>query len=81
MNRSMISLKNCFLFLIKRDYTCIIERLEKVKLVRKGVDVRKVNLTSNHYHYKLVDCLHTKKWGNMNLILKQYVEGNNSSFY
>ena len=76
MNRPMIHLKNCFLFLAKRNYTCIVERLEKAPLAKKGVDVRKIKLTSNHYHYKLVDCLHTKKWGNMNLILTQYVEGN-----
>ncbi|CAF0864840.1 unnamed protein product [Brachionus calyciflorus] len=58
-----------------RLYTCIVERLEKVPLVPRGEDVRKFNLKSKHFHYKLVDCLHTKKWGNVDLILTEYVEG------
>lgn len=71
----MIGLKNSCLILTKRNYTCVVERLKKPGLLKQGVDVRKIKLNSDHYHYKFIDCLHTKKWGDTQLILTQYVEG------
>ncbi len=64
-----------FSILTKRYYTCHVERYKKPGLVKKGVDVRKIKLNSDHYHYRLVDCLHTRKWGETELILTQFVEG------
>lgn len=61
--------------IFKKFYTCIVERHEKVPLVAKGVDPRKYNLKSRHFHYKLVECTHTQKWGNIDLLLTDYVEG------
>ena len=72
----MIINKINFIHFTKRGYTCLVERYVKPKLVKKNVDIRKIKLNSNHYHYKFVDCLHSKPWGEMNLILTQYVEGN-----
>lgn len=62
-------------FSFKKFYTCIVERHEKVPLLPKGVDPRKYNLKSKHFHYKLTECTHTKKWGNVDLLLTEYVEG------
>jgi hypothetical protein len=56
-------------------YTIIVERHLPVPLLKKGTDPRKYNLKSRHFQYKLVDCLHVKKWGNIDLILTQYIEG------
>ena len=51
------------------------ERLVKPPIVKKGQDVRSRDLKPIHYQYKLVDCLHTKKWGKVDVILTEYVEG------
>ncbi len=59
----------------KRFYTVIVERIHKPPIVRKGKDPRSRNLKSIHFQYKLVDVLHNKKWGNVDLILTEYVEG------
>ncbi len=58
-----------------RAYTCIVERHKPPRLARSDVDQRKIPLKSENFQMKLVDCLHTKKWGNIDLILTQYVEG------
>ena len=60
---------------LSRCYTVIVERCINVPLSKKGMDPRKYNLKSAHYQYKFVDCLHNKKWGNIDLILTEYVEG------
>ncbi|RNA25155.1 39S ribosomal mitochondrial [Brachionus plicatilis] len=60
---------------LKKFYTCIVERHERVPLLSKGVDVRKYNLKSKHFQYKLVECTHTQKWGNIDVLLTEYVEG------
>lgn len=60
---------------LKKFYTCVVERHVKASLVPKGKDPRSFNLKSRHFQYKLVDCLHTKKWGNIDLMLTEYVEG------
>ena len=59
----------------KRFYTVIVERIHKPPIVRKGRDPRSRHLKSLHFQYKLVDTLHSKKWGNVDLILTEYVEG------
>lgn len=59
-----------------RFYTVIVERHVQPLTVKKGIDQRKTKLKSKHFQYKFVDCLHTKKWGNIDLILTEYVEGN-----
>ena len=58
-----------------RFYTVIVERHEIPPIMKKDIDQRKRHLKSKHFHYKFVDCLHNKKWGNIDLILTQYVEG------
>ncbi len=59
----------------KKYYTVIVERICKPPIVRKGKDPRSRHLKPVHFQYKLVDVLHTKKWGNVDLILTEYVEG------
>jgi hypothetical protein len=58
-----------------RAYTCIVERYKQPRLAKAGVDQRKIPLKSENYQMKLVECTHSKKWGNIDLILTQYVEG------
>lgn len=58
-----------------RAYTVIVERYVKPPMKKVYMDQRKVNLKPVHYHYKLVDVLHKKKWGNVDLMLTEYVEG------
>lgn len=58
-----------------RTYTCIVERIHKPLTMKIEKDQRKTPLKSKHYQYKLVDCLHVKPWGNIDLILTQFVEG------
>ena len=59
----------------KRFYTCIVERVRQVPIVKKGKDVRSRNLRSDHYQLRLVECTHNNKWGNVDVILTEYVEG------
>jgi ribosomal protein L9 len=61
--------------LIRRSYTVIVERYQEPRLVKKGTDPRKFNLKQPDFHYKFVDCLHSKKWGDMQVILTKYIEG------
>lgn len=58
-----------------RNYTVIVERYTKPPIVKAHQDQRKRDLKSDHYQLKFVDCLHNKKWGNIDLILTEYVEG------
>lgn len=58
-----------------RSYTCIVERVYKPRTVRKEIDQRKTILNSKSFVYRLVDVTHNKPWGNVDLILTQYVEG------
>lgn len=58
-----------------RSYTVIVERVQPVGLARVGRDPRKLPLRPNNMHYKFVDCLHSRKWGNIDLILTDFVEG------
>lgn len=58
-----------------RSYTVIVERYTKPPIMKAHEDQRKRNLKSDHYQLKFVDCLHNKKWGNIDLILTEYVEG------
>lgn len=59
----------------KRFYTVIVERIKKPPIPKKGVDPRRINLKSVNYQYRFVECKHNKSWGNVDLILTQYVEG------
>lgn len=74
-NRLLLNTLNRQFGVSNRLYTVIVERHEKVPIQVKGMDQRKYDLKSRHFHYKLVDCLHTKKWGNVDLVLTEYVEG------
>lgn len=58
-----------------RFYTCIVERIFKPPTVKKEYDQRTTKLKSKHYQYRFIDCLHVKPWGNVDLILTQFVEG------
>ena len=58
-----------------RSYTVIVERVQPVTLAKIGRDPRKLPLRPNNMHYKFVDCLHSKKWGTIDLILTDFVEG------
>ena len=60
---------------LARFYTVIVERIHKPLTMKKNVDQRKTPLKSRHLQYRFVDCLHVKPWGNIDLILTQYVEG------
>lgn len=66
---------NAKLFVLNRLYTVIVERHVKIPPLEKDLDPRKFTLKSRHYQYKFVDCLHSKKWGNVDLILTDYIEG------
>jgi len=68
------SMRNEFKTQLK-SYTVIVERHKKPNIVKKEVDQRKRNLRSVNYHLKFVDCLSQKPWGNIDLILTEYVEG------
>ena len=61
--------------ILKRFYTVIVERHDKIPPIKQDLDPRKYILKSRHYQYKFVDCLHNKKWGNIDLILTDYIEG------
>ncbi len=61
--------------IINRPYTVIVERSESVPLLKKGVDPRSYNLKSKHFRYKFVEAKHTQKWGEVEVILTDYVEG------
>ena len=56
-------------------YTVIVERYERMPLLKKGVDPRKYPLKSRHFDYKFVECKHKQKWGQVELILTDFVEG------
>jgi hypothetical protein len=58
-----------------RTYTVVVERYENPGAMKDGIDQRKRHLKSKHFQYKFVECSHNKKWGNVDLILTQYVEG------
>ena len=58
-----------------RPYTVIVERVEKVPLMKKGVDPRKYPLKSRHFQYRFVECKHVQKWGEVQLLLTEFVEG------
>ena len=58
-----------------RHYTVIVERCEPTPLLKNGMDPRRYPLKSKHFRYKFVECQHTQKWGNVDLILTDYVEG------
>ena len=60
---------------LNRFYTVIVERHEKIPPLKKDFDPRKFILKSRHFQYKFVECLHNKKWGNVDLILTEYIEG------
>ena len=59
----------------QRAYTVVVERLTEAPFVKPGKDPRKLPLRPVNMHYKLVDCSHNQKWGNLDLILTEYVEG------
>ena len=59
-----------------RAYTVVVERCEEVPLLKMGRDPRSYPLKSKHIRYKFVECKHTQKWGEVDLILTEYVEGN-----
>lgn len=81
-NLRMIFFRSNLKILIpRRFYTCIVEREVKPNIVKQSVDVRKVKLKAVHYQYKLKDCLHNKKWGDVELLLTEYIEGTKSKFY
>lgn len=75
VNVSKVLVNNTFCVNSKRLYTVIVERLVKPPMVKKGKDVRSRELKPIHYQYKIVDCVHTRKWGKMDVILTEYVEG------
>jgi large subunit ribosomal protein L9 len=58
-----------------RSYTVRLERHEHIPPIKKELDPRKFILKSRHFQYKFVDCSHTQKWGNIDLILTDYIEG------
>lgn len=58
-----------------RYYTCVVERHYKPPMVKRHMDQRTTRIKSSHYQMKLVECRHVRKWGNIDLILTQYVEG------
>lgn len=58
-----------------REYTVTVERSVSVPLMKKNIDTRQYPLKSRHFRYKMVECEHVKKWGNVDLILTDYVEG------
>lgn len=61
---------------VVRAYTCVVERVRKPPIVRKGVDPRARHLTSLNYQYKLCGTpSHNEKWGEVELMLTEYVEG------
>lgn len=60
---------------LRASYTVIVERSEPTPLIKKGMDPRRFPLKSKHYRYKFVACTHNEKWGNVDLILTDYVEG------
>jgi hypothetical protein len=64
-----------------RCYTVIVERIHTPPNQKKDKDQRKFNLKSKHFQYKFVDCLHNRKWGNVDLILTEYVDGKCFFFY
>jgi len=74
-NLARASLYQNFELIPKRCYTVIVERLVKPQMVKKNRDVRSRELKPIHSQYRLVDCLHTRKWGNVDVILTKYVEG------
>ena len=71
--RTTLTAKNLSAFV--RSYTVIVERYKTPPIMKKGIDQRKRDLRSIYMHYKFVDCLHNKKWGSVELILTEYVEG------
>ena len=75
INLTKASLNNNPLLISRRLYTVIVERHVKPPIVKKGRDIRSRELKPIHYQYKLVDCLHTRKWGSVDVILTEYVEG------
>jgi hypothetical protein len=58
-----------------RLYTVIVERCVPAQMVKKDRDVRSAALRPKDYQYKFVDCQHVKKWGETQVILTDYVEG------
>ena len=74
-NLAKASLYQSFGVIPKRCYTVIVERLVKPPMVKKNKDVRSRELKPIHSQYRLVDCVHTRKWGNVDVILTDYVEG------
>jgi len=65
-------IRNC---LNRRWYTVFVERLEKIPPIKKELDPRKFILKPRHFHYKFVECTHNLKWGSIDLILTDYIEG------
>ena len=58
-----------------RTYTCIVKRYVEPKLTKKESDPRKIRLRTVNMHYELTECTHNKKWGNVDLMLTRFVEG------
>ena len=75
LNRITSACNSLNLSQFRRFYTVIVERYVPPLTVKKNIDQRNTNLKSKHFQYKFVDCLHNKKWGNVDLILTEYVEG------
>jgi hypothetical protein len=75
ISSSFVSLNRLTAGGASRHYTVIVERYRVPGLTKRGVDQRKAKLTEAHFHYKHVETLHIKKWGNTDVILTQYVEG------
>lgn len=59
----------------KRFYTCVVQRYKQPNLVRKEIDPRKQRIKSENFHLKLIECKHTKKAGECEIILTDFVEG------
>jgi hypothetical protein len=79
LSSSSSIIRNIFGKESKRFYTVIVERHSKIPPIQKNLDPRKYIIKSEHFKYKFVDCLHTRKWGNVDLILTEYIEGNLNS--
>ncbi len=58
-----------------RPYTVVVERSERMPLLKKDADPRSFNLKSKHFRYKFIECKHAQKWGEVEVILTEYVEG------